>query len=572
MPHPVSVSTDPSDLRTDRTAPSPVRQWRRAALSALGDDPRRQPPTVDGYTVGRLLGSGGSSVVWAGTGVDGVERALKVLHPDTDTDLLQELSLLRRVRHPRVVAVHDISTDSTGRPVLVLDLAAGGSLADVVGRRRRLTPGEVSGLLSVLGPALEELHGAGVVHGDIAPGNVLLDSRGEPLLADLGVARALGRSHGSVLGTPGFADPAAVAGEGGVGAASDVYGLASLAWWALTGDTPEPQRALAVRRNPAGSGANTAVLAALRDGLHRKPSRRPTPGELARSVAAVARPRPVRGLPAVDPGAQPQEIAAPPGATRRLPTPAGPVDPELAPAPASARADTAPASRRLPRRADPRRTTGSRRTPRSRRSTRRKVPRLLLVAAALPVVAGGALVVALQAGAQERPSPAAVSTHIPTVAEPIPTPSTQTPAAPAPEAPDVTAPLTDAGEQVLAGDDAAAVVSELADRRARALVSGDPAALDLVDVPGSAAHAADKGVLSELLAAGTRFEALAFDVVAVREVARTDLWVLEADVVTAEHVVVSAAGARTTVPAGEPRTSRLTLERVDGQWRITAVG
>ncbi|NAZ78369.1 protein kinase, partial [Kineococcus sp. T13] len=291
-----------------------ARRLRRAAFAPLAEDPTRRPPVVDGYAVGRLLGAGGSGVVWAGTGVDGVERALKVLHlppapgAGAEEQLLRELSLLRRVRHPRVVAVHDISRDTSapradapaGRPVLVLDLAAGGSLASVLARRRRLSAGEVAGLLAVLGPALEDLHAAGVVHGDVSPGNVLLDARGEPLLADLGVARALGRRHGSVLGTPGFADPAAVAGED-VGAASDVYGLAALAWCALTGAPPAasgtPGGRLATRRAAAGlpPGTSGALLEALRDGLHRKASRRPTPGELALAVAECARPRPVRG-------------------------------------------------------------------------------------------------------------------------------------------------------------------------------------------------------------------------------------------------------------------------------------
>ncbi|WP_432565012.1 protein kinase domain-containing protein [Kineococcus sp. SYSU DK003] len=565
--------------------PSPLRQWRRATLSALGDDPRRRPPVVDGYEVGRLLGSGGSSVVWAGTGVDGVERALKVLAPDATTDLLAELSMLRRVRHPRVVAVHDISRDTSGdpdgRPVLVLDLAAGGSLAGLLAQRRRLSAGEVSGLLAVLGPALEDLHAAGVVHGDIAPGNVLLDARGEPLLADLGVARALGRSHGSVLGTPGFADPAALAGAG-VSAASDVYGLAALAWYALTGAPPTAAGVLGARVEhrravsdlSAGNGA--PVLTALREGLHRRPSRRPTPGELAAAVGAAARPRPVRGLhlPAGRPsphGSPAAEVPPPPGATRQLSAAAttaattgsrqGAQEVAVAPPPASARA-SAPAERSR------RRPAGARGPVRPTPAPRR-LPRLLLAVGALPVLAAVAVVLALRAAGDPAPAPAQAAP----VAAPVAAPAPEGTGEPAPAEP---APAEPAGAQVLRGEDPLAVVTELADRRARALSAGQGGALDLVDVAGSAARAADEAVLADLAAAGSSFEALAFHVGAVRELERTDSdggrWVLEADVVTAEHVVVSAAGTRTTVPAGEPRTSRLTLQRVAGEWRISAVG
>ncbi|NAZ88707.1 serine/threonine-protein kinase, partial [Kineococcus indalonis] len=292
-----------AQLRQGRPAGA-VRAARRAALAELREDPRRRPPRVDGYEVRHLLGAGGSAVVWAGAGPDGVLRALKVLQPLADgpgageagdaQDLLRELSLLRRVRHPRVVAVHDISRDASGRPVLVLELAPGGSLARAVQQRGRLGAAEVVGLLSVLGPALEELHSAGVVHGDVSPGNVLLDARGEPLLADLGLARALGRQHGSVLGTPGFADPAVLAG-GDLGAASDVHGLAAVAWWALTGEVPPagPGGVTRWSARRAGStlprGTSTELLAVLREGLHRRPARRPTPGELAQAAAACAR-------------------------------------------------------------------------------------------------------------------------------------------------------------------------------------------------------------------------------------------------------------------------------------------
>ncbi|NIZ92652.1 serine/threonine protein kinase, partial [Kineosporiaceae bacterium B12] len=232
--------------------------------------PRR--PVVDGYEVGEELGAGASGTVWAGTGPDGERRALKVLHADAapggSTDLLRELALLRRVRHPRLVAVHDISRDGGGRPVLVLDLAAGGSLADLLRARRRLGTAEVVGLLASLGPALEELHAAGVVHGDLSPGNVLLDARGEALLADLGLARALGRRPGSVLGTPGFADPAALAEE--PGAAGDVYGLAAVCWCALTGEAPPAGRRRPARRAAAQlpPGTSQELLAVLRRGLH----------------------------------------------------------------------------------------------------------------------------------------------------------------------------------------------------------------------------------------------------------------------------------------------------------------
>ncbi|WP_345714274.1 protein kinase domain-containing protein, partial [Kineococcus glutinatus] len=225
---------------------------------------------VDGYAVGRLLGAGGTATVWEAVGPDGQPRALKVLDrlagsppaeaagaaeegPADDgagersAALLRELALLRRVRHPHVVAVRDISTTATGEPVLVLDLAAGGSLAALVRRRRRLAVGEVVSILTAVGSALEDLHAAGAVHADVSPGNVLLAADGTPLLADLGVARALGDVGGWLHVTSGFSDPALEDG-GEVTAASDVYGLAAVAWFALTGSPPPREGRLTRRR------------------------------------------------------------------------------------------------------------------------------------------------------------------------------------------------------------------------------------------------------------------------------------------------------------------------------------
>ena len=558
----------------ERTGPgtqtAPARQWRREALAALGDDPRRRAPVVDGYRIDRLLGAGGSSVVWAGTGVDDVERALKVLHPGGSGDLLAELSMLRRVRHPRVVAVHDIATDAEGRPVLVLDLAVGGSLAALVAQRRRLSAGEVSGLLSVLGPALEDLHAAGVVHGDMAPGNVLLDARGEPLLADLGVSRALGRQHGSVLGTPGFADPTALGG-GGVGAASDVYGLAALGWWALTGEVATRAGALgarsAVRRAAADlpPGSSAVVLAALQEGLHRSQSRRPTPGELAAAVSAASRPRAVRGLtpsaapvaPRRVPGTPAPVVPPPPGATRQLS--------DTAPPPVSAR--PSPATPAVRRRAVP---AGP---PRRRAGGGTRGLRLPLVAGGVVLVVGaGVFALSLRGDGSGPSAPASPDASASTPAPAAPDVAApvvgKTPAAPVGETP-----AAIAGADVLRGTDPVAVVTELADRRASALSSGEAGALDRVDVPGSSAAAADRAVLDDLARAGTSLTGLGFAVSDVRVESGTgEQWTLSTDVVTSAHETVAADGARTSVPQSAPRTSRLTLDRVEGEWRISAVG
>jgi len=616
---------------------------RSDRVRLLADELGPRVPVVDGYAVGEELGSGGSGQVWAGTGPDGQRRALKVLHPDVagTGDLLRELALLRRVRHPRVVAVHDISRDAGGRPVLVLDLAAGGSLAGLLRSRRRLGAAEVVGLLSALGPALEELHAAGVVHGDLSPGNVLLDARGEPLLADLGLARALGRRPGSVLGTPGFADPAALSGED-PGAAGDVYGLAAVCWCALTGAPPPAGRRRPGRR--AGGqlppGTSQELLAVLRSGLHPRPSRRPTPGELAEAALTCARPRPLRLPPPTLPGVAAGRaggggVASPVGAPSPgapAPSPAGAhraASPLPGPRPAerpdidvhavtrelraaaaasgtagpppprdgvvsragTARPAAAPAGPARPRGSRPPRAGAA---PRPGRLLLVGVPVLLLGlaggavlrhehGAAQPVATGTAGPVAgRDVEAAPEASPAAAAPGSPGPGRPTAAPSAAgPPGAGAPSAgastatgvPSADAAAQDVGADVLAGDDVPAAVRELAARRAAALAGGDPSGLLAVDAGGSTALAADTALLAQLRTAGLRWSGLSFDVGDVR-VAETSAQraVVLADVVTGAHEVVAGDGSSTAVAAATPRTSRLTLQRVAGQWRVEAVG
>src|SRR5690606_4753627 len=131
--------------------------------------------------------------------------ALKVIRPRTGDvdDALCEAGLLASVRHRHVVHLYDVlplTEVGTGRPeavVLVTQLAAGGSLAQLLSRRSILSPGELVTVLQPVAGALVDLHARGVVHGDLSTGNVLFRADGMPLLADLGTARVAGERGGA---------------------------------------------------------------------------------------------------------------------------------------------------------------------------------------------------------------------------------------------------------------------------------------------------------------------------------------------------------------------------------------
>jgi len=147
--------------------------------------------SLAGYDVDQLIGFGGSGEVWRARELaTGHVVALKRLRGATPTSiegdpLRREAALLASVQHEHVVALRAVVPTDEGL-VLVLDYASGGSLAALLAARGRLSAGEVVTIGAPLAQALSDVHSRGVSHGDITPSNIVFDSDGKPLLADLG--------------------------------------------------------------------------------------------------------------------------------------------------------------------------------------------------------------------------------------------------------------------------------------------------------------------------------------------------------------------------------------------------
>jgi hypothetical protein len=191
---------------------------------------------VPGYDVVSPLGTGGSGEVWLAQERESADLvALKILRASND-EARREAALLTQISHDHIVRLRSTVPTPDGL-VLVLDHAAGGSLAELLEARGRLAPGEVVTFAVPIAQALAEIHARGLVHGDVAPGNVLFTAEGRPLLADLGFSRLAGEMLPHVGATPDFADPAIAAG-GRPDPASDVYGLGAICHAALVGVPP----------------------------------------------------------------------------------------------------------------------------------------------------------------------------------------------------------------------------------------------------------------------------------------------------------------------------------------------
>jgi len=265
-----------------------------------------------GYVVERPLGRGASGEVWrARAAASGAPVALKRILTADDGERERagaEAALLRTLDHPNLIRLHAV-VPTADAVVLVLDLADGGSLAGLLEARGRLAPGEVITAIAPVAAALAYLHEAGVVHGDVSPGNVLFTAAGMPLLADVGVARLIGADD-AVRATPAYVDPTVAAGHL-PGPPSDVFMLAGVALHALTGEPPwpgDPEAALAAaarsvamdadgravaadaRARLAAAGVGAAMAEVLTRALDHDPARRGAAADLALELQHSGRP------------------------------------------------------------------------------------------------------------------------------------------------------------------------------------------------------------------------------------------------------------------------------------------
>lgn len=276
-----------------------------------------QPPAIPGHDPVRCLGSGTQGRVWLMSPHDGSAAvAAKCLTPRAEADsfdihgdpvrhnesqITQEWRVLTQFHHDHLIPVRRLVRDSTGAHVLLMDYAAGGSLAQIVGARGPLNVGEAVTVLTPIGQVLAFLHGRGAVHGDVSPGNVLLSAAGKPFLSDFGFGRLLGQGAGSLNGTPGYYCTADIVRD----EASDVYALAAVGWFALTG-RPAP----ATRdRMPLGTivhNVPSELVAALEAGLNDDAALRPTAAAFAQAVFRSARAEAVALGNAVHPSVLPE--------------------------------------------------------------------------------------------------------------------------------------------------------------------------------------------------------------------------------------------------------------------------
>src|SRR5688572_12039021 len=222
------------------------------------------------YSFERELGRGGMGVVYLARDVQ-LDRpvAIKVLpaalaaRDDVRARFLREARTAANLSHPNIVPIHRVG-ELGGIPFFVMTFVDGPTLGERLRDRGPVSASAMSQILRDIAQALGYAHSRGIVHRDIKPDNILLDTAtGRAMVTDFGIAGIAGESgEGPVSGTIGFISPEQLAGAPADGR-SDLYSLGVVAHLALTGTMPDEGSASVATHEALSQPLATAIARCL---------------------------------------------------------------------------------------------------------------------------------------------------------------------------------------------------------------------------------------------------------------------------------------------------------------------
>ncbi|KAJ4790029.1 Serine/threonine-protein kinase ATG1 [Rhynchospora pubera] len=208
----------------------------------------REGRRVGEYVLGKQIGSGAFSVVWQGLNkkediVAVKEISLERLNKKLRDSLLSEVSILRRVHHPNIIALLDSIHDHDRHTIfLILEFCPGGDLSSYILRRPRLPEPTAKHFMRQLAAGLQVLRANNVVHRDLKPQNILLSTNHETAtlkIADFGFAKSLNPSSmaETLCGSPLYMAPEVMQLHK-YDAKADLWSLGVILYQLVTGRTP----------------------------------------------------------------------------------------------------------------------------------------------------------------------------------------------------------------------------------------------------------------------------------------------------------------------------------------------
>jgi serine/threonine protein kinase/Tfp pilus assembly protein PilF len=202
---------------------------------------------ADRYLIVEEIGRGGMGVVYkAEDRILGTSVALKIIHPlyassPFMVDRFKEETLLARsITHENVIRIHDIG-EKDDINYISMDYIKGQNLRDLIRTSRTLTVETATRISVQICRALQAAHDKGVIHRDLKPQNIMVDSTGKAITMDFGLAKSMQsrdtKSSRKIIGTPAYMSPEQARGEE-TNEKSDIYSLGIIMYEMFTGKRP----------------------------------------------------------------------------------------------------------------------------------------------------------------------------------------------------------------------------------------------------------------------------------------------------------------------------------------------
>ena len=229
------------------TPTDPGTPPRTTAAHDLGELGRVRRALAAEYKVERALGAGGMATVYLAEDVKHRRKvAVKVMRPELAATVgadrfLREVEIAAQLSHPHILPVYD-SGEAGGILYYVMPYVEGESLQERMQRESQLPVEDAIRIAREVAEALAYAHERNIIHRDIKPANIMM-SRGHALVADFGIARAMGggasiTQTGLAVGTPQYMSPEQASGSQGVDGRADVYALGCVIYEMLAGEAP----------------------------------------------------------------------------------------------------------------------------------------------------------------------------------------------------------------------------------------------------------------------------------------------------------------------------------------------